>query len=115
MSSELSPAVRTQPPVPRWRRLVGTIAAVVVAVMLVAYPLILALMVMVVSWTGCFLECSDPHRMVAVASGAIAMVLLSIPVLIGVLSWRGSSRAVWLAFGILVLLAVVLTALNGVI
>lgn len=95
-------------------RVIGTVLAVLVTAVIVAYPIAIALLFVVVEWTGCFIECRepDPNPLGAVASGLAAVVLLALPVVVGVLSWRGSSRRLLLVFGGLVLLTAAMWVLG---
>jgi hypothetical protein len=95
-------------------RIIGTVLAVLVTCVVVAYPLLLAALFTVVEWTGCFIECRepDPNPVGAVASGMVALLLPGLPVLVGVLSWRGSSRRLVVVFAGLALLSAAVWALG---
>lgn len=106
------PAVETaapSEPQPRStaRRVLLTVFAVTVTALVVAYPLFFAALIAVIEWTGCFIECRepDPNRAGATAAALVAVLLLGLPVLAGVLSWRGSSRPLLLVYLSLALLA----------
>jgi hypothetical protein len=98
-------------------RALGTVLAVSVTSLIVAYPLFFLALVAVIEWTGCFIECRepDPNRLGAAAAGLVALLLLGLPVLVGVLSWRGSSRKLLLAFAGLALLAAAMWLLGAAI
>lgn len=98
----------------RRARVIGTVLAVAVTLVIVAYPVTIAALFVVVEWTGCFIECRepDPNPVGAVASGMVALLLLGIPVLVGVLSWRGSSRRLLAVFAGLALLTAVVWVLG---
>ena len=98
-------------------RVLGTVLAVSVTALIVAYPVFFAALFVVIEWTGCFLECRepDPNPAGAAAAGLIALLLLGLPVLVGILSWRGSSRKLLLAFAGLALLAAAMWVLGAAI
>lgn len=98
-------------------RVLGTVLAVTVTALVVAYPAFFAALVVVIEWSGCFLECRepDPNRVGAAAAGLVALLLLGLPVLVGVLSWRGSSRKLLLAFAGVALLAAAMWVLGAAI
>lgn len=77
-----------------------TVLAVSVTALVVVYPLFFAALFAAIEWSGCFLECRepDPNRAVAVAAGLVAILLLALPVLAGVLAWRGPSRRLILVY-----------------
>jgi hypothetical protein len=101
-------------PPSRRARVIGTVLAVLVTALIVAYPLAVALFFALIEWTGCFLECRtpDPHPLGAAVALLAALFLLGLPVLVGVLSWRGSSRKLLLAFAGLALVTAALLMLG---
>ena len=91
------------------RRALVTVLAVSVTALVVVYPLFFASLFAVIEWTGCFIECRepDPNRAAATAAALVAVLLLGLPVLVGVLSWRGPSRRLLLVYLTIPLLAAV--------
>lgn len=59
--------------------LVGLVGLVVVA-----YPAFWTALFTLASFTGCFLECSEPEPAVGLMWGSVTLVLLTIPVILGV-------------------------------
>jgi hypothetical protein len=81
---------------------------------LLRYPVFFAALIVVIEWTGCFIECRepDPNPMGAAAAGFVALLVLGLPVLVGVLSWRGSSRPLVLVYRGIAMLAAVFWVLG---
>ncbi|RLV55983.1 hypothetical protein D9V41_08795 [Aeromicrobium phragmitis] len=82
---------------------------------LVAVPAAYAVFFAVVSFTGCFLECSTPSPAVGVMWSALAVGLLSIPVLVGAFVARRSLRRTWpVVMALVVIVAVAVGLLQRV-
>jgi hypothetical protein len=79
---------------PGKRRLAGLAVGLGVLV-LVAVPLGYIAFAALVSFSGCFIECSEPEPMVGVLYAAIALLLLAVPLVAGLVTARVLTAPGW--------------------
>ena len=87
------------------RRLAGVVAGLVTLVLL-GYPILATALLTYSSFSGCFLECSEPQPGRGVVWSLLTAALLAVPVFLGLAVGGVRSRRARLSWGALVLLAV---------
>ena len=91
-------------PSPR-RRLAG-LAAGIVALAVLGYPIVVTALLATFSFSGCFLECSTPSPGRGIAWSVLTALLLALPVYLGLSVARVRSRRARLTAGAAILAVV---------
>jgi hypothetical protein len=87
------------------RRLAG-LAAGIAALLVLGYPIVVTALLANFSFTGCFLECSEPRPGQGIAWSIVTALLLAAPVFLGLAVARVRSRAARVSAGAAVLVVV---------
>lgn len=92
-----------------------TLVLVAVSLAIVAGPVLTLTLGALMAASGCLIECRAPEPGTAVAAGVSALLLLTVPVVVGIATWRSSWRFAGWAAVVLALLACAAVAAQAVI
>jgi hypothetical protein len=93
-------------PRPTLRRRLAGLAAAIAALLVLGYPILVTALLANVSFSGCFLECSEARPGRGIAWSLLTALLLAAPVFLGLAVARVRSRVARLSAGASVVVVV---------